>query len=472
VSKKTLWNLVKYALALLLLTWVVLLNWDPRKHSWETFANLVGDSTAAVGKIFQGKDGVEVRDTWTRSIEDAARFKLTSQSLTDLRKAQVPEEVVTQITPLLDKGFDTEQAFLEEVGQVLSPAALQQDKANLLKAAEKIGLAYVVKRHFLQTPAAPVHWEYLGLAFIICLAATLLTFVRWFVLVRAVNLPFTVTNAMRLGMIGYFFNTFLPGSVGGDIVKAAFLAREHSRRTVAVATVLMDRVLALWAFICFVAVAGTIFYLCGMLEGEGMQASLWMTIGSGAAVLSSLVFWVLLGYLPQWRVDKFAWRLEHQIPKIGPSLAEFWRAVWMYRCQPRAVALTMVMTWIGEVGFILVFYFSVLTLWSPEYGRIPSLAEHLLLVPIGLVVMAIPLFPGGVGIGELGFGGLYATMGCVASLAVLGSLVQRVVMWGLALLGFLVYQRMKPAIKAATQTQPTTAPSLPSPPPELATAKG
>src|SRR5262249_21912408 len=148
------------------------------------------------------------------------------------------------------------------------------------------------------------------------------TFVRWYLLVRAVGLPFTVTNALRLGMVGYYFNTFLPGSVGGDIVKAAFLAREQSRRTVAVATVLMDRVLALWAFVGYVAVAGSVFWALGWLQGEGMQASLWMTAGSAAAVLTSLVLWLLLGLLPQWRVDKFAWRLENQVPKVGPSLAE------------------------------------------------------------------------------------------------------------------------------------------------------
>ena len=38
---------------------------------------------------------------------------------------------------------------------------------------------------------------------------------------------------------------------------------------------------------------------------------------------------------------------------------------------------------------------------------IRPLAEHFLLVPMGLLIQAIPLFPGGVGIGELGFGSLY-----------------------------------------------------------------
>src|SRR5262249_57910869 len=65
------------------------------------------------------------------------------------------------------------------------------------------------------------------------LGGLLLTFVRWYILVRAVNLPFTLVNALRLGLVGYFMSTFLPGAVGGDIIKAAFIAREQNRRTVA-----------------------------------------------------------------------------------------------------------------------------------------------------------------------------------------------------------------------------------------------
>src|SRR5207249_2923529 len=114
-----------------------------------------------------------------------------------------------------------------------------------------------------------IHYQFFALAAAICLASLMITLVRWYVLVRAVNLPFRLLDAFRLGFIGLFFNTFLPGSVGGDIIKAAFLAREQDRRTVAVATVIMDRAIALWALIWFVALLGGAFWAGGFLEGSG-----------------------------------------------------------------------------------------------------------------------------------------------------------------------------------------------------------
>src|SRR5207302_6700127 len=114
----------------------------------------------------------------------------------------------------------------------------------------------------------PIHRDCLALAATLGLAAVLLTIIRWYYLVRAQGLPFTMTNALRLGLVGFYFSIFLPGSVGGDIVKAAFIARGQSRRTVAVATVILDRAIALWGLIWFVALLGAVFWLNGSLQGE------------------------------------------------------------------------------------------------------------------------------------------------------------------------------------------------------------
>src|SRR5262249_22201780 len=139
--------------------------------------------------------------------------------------------------------------------------------------------------------------------------ALLLTFVRWFILVRAQGLPFTLPNALRLGMIGNYFNTFLPGSVGGDIIKATFIAREQDRRTVAVATVVLDRVVGLCGLLWVVAVLGGAFWLTGVLETlpaetlsaaerEGMALWLkWLTGLAIGVVVGSVLFWLALGRL-------------------------------------------------------------------------------------------------------------------------------------------------------------------------------
>src|SRR5207253_531758 len=87
-------------------------------------------------------------------------------------------------------------------GPVLAGSSLYPGRAE----GHEVGLAGVLQR--------PIHWHFLALAAAITLASVLLTFVRWYVLVRAQALPFRLVDALRLGMIGYYLNTFLPGAVG------------------------------------------------------------------------------------------------------------------------------------------------------------------------------------------------------------------------------------------------------------------
>jgi uncharacterized membrane protein YbhN (UPF0104 family) len=328
------------------------------------------------------------------------------------------------------------------------------------KADSDQGLAAVWQRHVVERQ--PIHSGYLALAFGIGFAAVTLTFLRWFFLVRAVGFPFRPADGLRLGYLGFFWNTFLPGSVGGDAVKAYYLARSQSRRTVAVATVIMDRVIALWALIWFVALSGSGFWLGGLLEGGGAPECRRIVLIAWAIVGTSLTVWALLGLLSHERAERFAGRLAG-LPKVGGSAAEFWRAVWMYRCRPRVVFGVLALSWVSHVGFVFFFYCSALTLFDPGSGQVmPTLTQHFLIVPIGLVINAMPLFPGGVGIGEAGFGGLYGLLGCTVAVGVLGMLVNRVVNWGIGLLGGGIYLWMSRTHKPAEEPVEPREPGAPA----------
>jgi uncharacterized membrane protein YbhN (UPF0104 family) len=328
------------------------------------------------------------------------------------------------------------------------------------------GLGYVYDRHIVQ--GQPIRTGYLIGGFVLYCLACGLTMFRWYLLVRALDLQLTLRDAYRYGLIGAFFNSFLPGAVGGDIIKAAVLARGQSRRTAAVATVIMDRLLALWGLVWFVAILGSIFWATGMLEGPAAATASYIVTGALIVVAVTATGWLGIGLLADWRAERFAGRLS-RLPLVGGSAGEFWRAAWMYRRRQGSVALALVLTWIGQIGFVSAFYCCANTLWSPELGPVPSLTQHFLLVPLGLVMQALVPTPGGAGGGEWGFAALFLLFRAAESNGVLGSLVQRIFSWVLGVVGYLVYLWTKPALPAG---QPATdgeqprgcdqAPSLPA----------
>ncbi|MFH0910170.1 MAG: lysylphosphatidylglycerol synthase transmembrane domain-containing protein [Planctomycetota bacterium] len=88
-------------------------------------------------------------------------------------------------------------------------------------------------------------WGMAALAVGCLLLACLLSYIRWFYLLRGVEISIPLFTAIRFGFIGLFFNAFLFGGFGGDVVKIAYIVRETSRRAAAVASVLVDRVLGM-----------------------------------------------------------------------------------------------------------------------------------------------------------------------------------------------------------------------------------
>ncbi len=92
--------------------------------------------------------------------------------------------------------------------------------------------------------AAPKDWRFAALAIVLVAVSNLIMFARWHVLVRAQDFPFRLRVAVRYGFVGLATNFVAPGTVGGHLFKAVLVARDQtSRRAVAAATVVLDRLL-------------------------------------------------------------------------------------------------------------------------------------------------------------------------------------------------------------------------------------
>jgi hypothetical protein len=81
---------------------------------------------------------------------------------------------------------------------------------------------------------------------------------------------------------------------------------------------------------------------------------------------------------------------------------------------------------------------------------IGTFAEHVIIAPIGFIVQAVVPLPGGLGVAELSFGGLYEMIrpggGKVVGLT--GRLALRVIEWVLGGICYAVYLSMKAELPA------------------------
>jgi len=240
----------------------------------------------------------------------------------------------------------------------------------------------------------PKNWLLLITGTSICLGAVMLTIYRWYLLVRALDLPFRVRDAFRLGFLGFLLNFISVGSVGGDLFKAVFIAREHpGRRAQAVATVVVDRLIGLYAL--FLVASGGIL-ISGILlnteiDGRIVKAS-WATL---AITLAGAVVFGLMA-IPGFSQGRVAQQLE-RVPKIGSTIQSLIEAAGMYRKRPAVLAIAMFLSIIVHALFTVCIF--LIACGLP--GAHPTFLEHFIVVPMSVLTGTLPLPGGGLGAFEV-----------------------------------------------------------------------
>lgn len=79
---------------------------------------------------------------------------------------------------------------------------------------------------------------------------------RWWVLMRARGIDVSLSSVCRLTLVGYFFNLCMPGTTGGDVLKAFYIAKGTSMRGDAVISIGIDRLCGLVGLVLLVGLIG------------------------------------------------------------------------------------------------------------------------------------------------------------------------------------------------------------------------
>src|SRR5215470_3164320 len=114
------------------------------------------------------------------------------------------------------------------------------------------GIAYVLDKLSWPDIIAMVQKAnpiYLAASVLIFPLTFLITGIRWHCLMQMLGIRIGLTRAFVLNMVGAFYNTFMPGSTGGDVLKAYYASKFTAMRTHAVMSVIVDRVIGLIALI-------------------------------------------------------------------------------------------------------------------------------------------------------------------------------------------------------------------------------
>ncbi|MEM9658667.1 MAG: lysylphosphatidylglycerol synthase transmembrane domain-containing protein, partial [Planctomycetota bacterium] len=316
----------------------------------------------------------------------------------------------------------------------------QSHRRRRLVALAKLSLAvgilgYLVYRlrgedvfqRFLQEPK---NWSLLGIAQLVVATAFSLSFIRWYLLVRALGLEFHLRDAFRLGSLGFMLNQVSLGSIGGDFFKAVCVAREFpGKRTEAVATVFVDRVVGLYAMI-IVALCGAMLAWSTVSNHPTLRAL--ATVVAAAGFLGTIGVAVLMTHAATGPAVR---NRVAQIPVAGHTLARLVAAAAVYRERRRYVVAATGIACCTHTLLLLGFW--IIGRGLPGYA--PPLSQMCLVAPMSMVAGALPLTPAGLGTFETAMEFLYRTVGARDGDGTLAAITYRVMTYVFASIGAVYY---------------------------------
>lgn len=212
--------------------------------------------------------------------------------------------------------------------------------------------------------------------------------IRWQLFLKMLHLQVPLSETSRLFFIGAFFNQFLPGTTGGDVVRVLYLMRAHpGHRTAGFLSVAVDRLLAM-----LVLVAMGLAFAWGRSEWFTQS----VTIGNAMKIFAGVLFTMAFGLAASFLLTK-----RHLVERL-PAGMPFRDAIvklstlWQLCLENRREALLGALYTIPMlVTFFDAFYF-VARAFTPKVDFLDMMS----IMPLVTAVSSLPISLNGIGVRE------------------------------------------------------------------------
>lgn len=245
-------------------------------------------------------------------------------------------------------------------------------------------------------------------ALVLNIAGQLIFVFRWLVLLRAQRIKINYLPALKLHLLGLFYNNCLPGAIGGDVLRAWYVTMHTEKKIEAALSVVVDRVIGLS---CTVAIVFLSYWLIPAGESETKlqfstqfdPVSLSIKLVLGILILAALAAIVLA--------------IMYKTKKLRPILLKYaflfaikWEiwvgrittAIKLYCSKPFTMLLAIFLSFACQAVPVYGLY-----LVGKNLGIEAHIKYYYVFFPLSWIIGSIPISVGGAGVMELGLKGLF-----------------------------------------------------------------
>ncbi len=244
-------------------------------------------------------------------------------------------------------------------------------------------LAYLASRIDMAAAAratAAIDLRYLALVLLLVALDRAVMILRWVLLLRASGAPIRPAHAARIFLVSSFVGSFLPAGVGGDAARAYGLSRVTAAGDEAVASVIVDRLLGVLSLLAMGVVGLVAWTPASGFDARAVAAVALLAAACLAAFwadrLVALALPSALGPAPA----------RHPLARVGAAVSRY---------RGHGGVLAHVMAWSVAVQMLRIGQAYLLGL---GLGIAVPFRYYLLFMPIGLLMLLLPISVSGFGL--------------------------------------------------------------------------
>jgi hypothetical protein len=280
---------------------------------------------------------------------------------------------------------------------------------NIIKASLALGLlGWLVQSGKLNWNLLTEMQRYpmrLLMVFCLCFLNLLLVTWRWRYLLSArarQNIP--LAGLGMVNWIGLFFGSVLPGSITGDFVKIFYVKKSDASLSTPflLFSTFLDRVMGLTGLILLMGG----FSVFNYSTLSALSPKLIPMLHFNFFLLVSITTGLIVFFLAPQVIEKLLSIMKVVVPnnKWPVRLQDLWKdLIGAKKQMGLAILISILIQFLGVVNFHL--------LVSPQYETALSLELVLSFIPLGFMALAIPIAPGGLGVGHAAFQTLFGFAG-------------------------------------------------------------
>ncbi len=263
---------------------------------------------------------------------------------------------------------------------------------------------------------------------------------RWLLLLRSFDIHIGFALAVRLTLIGLFFNNMMPSLTGGDVIKGYYLAKRTPKKVEAVASILLDRIFGFSALFMLGLIASLFSFHHPLLGGLAKIIAVFV----GSFFIGMILFF----NRSLWRkfpgLKKFVERSS-----MMQGALKFYNALTALRHHKGTAIGVFLLSLFIHVMLVLANFILAKGLGMTDV----YLSQFFIIIPIAGFLSAMPISFAGWGIGEGVYRALFMMINPAYGVIAVGlSIFIRLVSLGYSLLGvpFYLTYRHEP-LKAVTR---------------------